>query len=203
MARVLTLFPALVLGLVLTAGEARADLARLETGSLAPGFSAPGSDGSSHALSDFAGRVVVLEWTSPVCPYTELKYRRGLMQAIQKRARAAGAVWLAINTSPPGRAGHLTQGAAKARLEATGSQVTSLLLDETTSMARAYGVRTTPTLFVIGKDGRLAYQGAVDADPQKVRDDGKDHVTAALRDLAAGRKVKLAHTRAYGCAVEY
>ena len=116
MARVLTLFPALVLGLVLTAGEARADLARLETGSLAPGFSAPGSDGSSHALSDFAGRVVVLEWTSPVCPYTELKYRRGLMQAIQKRARAAGAVWLAINTSPPGRAGDLTQGADKARL---------------------------------------------------------------------------------------
>lgn len=203
MARALTLFPVLLLGLVLTAGEARADLARLETGSPAPEFSALGSDGRSHALSDFAGRIVVLEWTSPVCPYTELKYRRGLMQAIQKRARAAGAVWLAINTSPPGRAGHLTPEAAKARLQATGSQVTSLLLDETTSMARAYGVRTTPTLYVIGKDGRLAYQGAVDADSQKIRDDGRDHITAALRDLKAGRPVKRPVTRAYGCAVEY
>jgi len=88
MARALTLFPALVLGLVLTAGEARADLARVETGSPAPDFSAMGSDGRTHALSEFAGKIVVLEWTGPVCPYTELKYRRGLMQAIQKRALA-------------------------------------------------------------------------------------------------------------------
>ncbi len=203
MARALTLLPALLLGFFLTAGDARADLGRLETGNTAPDFSAMGSDGRVHALSDFIGRTVVLEWTSPVCPYTELKYRRGLMPAIQKRALAAGAVWLAINTSPPGRAGHLSPDAARARLLATGSRVTGLLMDETTAIARAYGVRTTPTLFVIGKDGRLAYQGAVDADPQKTLDDGRDHVTAALRDLARGQRVKLSQTRAYGCAVEY
>lgn len=193
----------LALGLTLWAGAAEADLGRLEIGVPAPAFSAPGSDGRTHALSDFAGRIVVLEWTSPVCPYTAVKYRRGLMQAIQKRAAKSGAVWLSINTSPPGRPGHLTAAAARARLAATGARVDSLLLDETTAIARAYGARTTPTLYVIGTDGRLAYQGAVDADPQKTRDDGRDHVTAALRDLAAGRKVKLAQTRAYGCAVEY
>ena len=189
--------------LLLFSDPAEAALGRVEIGDPAPGFSAPGSDGRLHALSDYAGRIVVLEWTSPVCPYTAMKYRHGLMQAIQGRAAKAGVMWLSVNTSPPGRPGHLTVDAARTRLAVTGAKATSLILDEDTRIGQAYGVRTTPTIFVIGKDGRLAYQGAVDADPQKTRDDGKDYVTAALHELAAGRRVKLAETRAYGCAVEY
>jgi AhpC/TSA family len=199
MARALIL--ALYLGLF--GSPAWAGLGRVEIGNPAPGFSALGSDGRSHALTDYAGRIVVLEWTSPVCPYTALKYQRGLMQAIQGRAAKAGVVWLSINTSPPGRPGHLTVDAAKARLLAIGAQATSLILDEDTRIGQAYGVRTTPTVFVIGKDGRLAYQGAVDPDPQRTRDAGQDYVTAALRDLRSGRPVKHPLTRAYGCAVEY
>ena len=199
MARALIL--ALCLGLFVS--PAWAALGRVEIGSPAPGFSALGSDGRSHALSDYAGKIVVLEWTSPVCPYTALKYQRGLMQAIQGRATKAGVVWLSINTSPSGRLGHLTVEAAKARLVATKAQATSLVLDEDTRIGQAYGVRTTPTVFVIGKDGRLVYQGAVDPDPQKTRDDGQDYVTAALRDLRSAKPVKRPLTRAYGCAVEY
>ena len=152
MARALIL--ALCLGLFVS--PAWAALGRVEIGSPAPGFSALGSDGRSHALSDYAGKIVVLEWTSPVCPYTALKYQRGLMQAIQGRATKAGVVWLSINTSPSGRPGHLTVEAAKARLVATKAQATSLVLDEDTRIGQAYGVRTTPTVFVIGKDGRIA-----------------------------------------------
>ena len=85
----------------------------------------------------------------------------------------------------------------------TKAQATSLVLDEDTRIGQAYGVRTTPTVFVIGKDGRLVYQGAVDPDPQKTRDDGQDYVTAALRDLRSAKPVKRPLTRAYGCAVEY
>lgn len=193
----------LALCVSLFGGSAEAALARLGIGDPAPGFSALGSDGRSHALTDYTGRIVVLEWTSPVCPYTALKYRQGLMQAIQRRAAKAGVIWLSINTSPPGRPGHLTVEAARARLSVTGAQATSLILDEDTRIGQAYGVRTTPTVFVIGKDGRIAYQGAVDPDPQKTRDDGRDFVSAALKDLAAGKPVKRPLTRAYGCAVEY
>jgi AhpC/TSA family len=193
----------LALFLVSQASAAQAALGRVEIGDVAPGFSALGSDGRQHALSDYAGKIVVLEWTSPVCPYTALKYRRGLMQAIQGRAARAGVVWLSINTSPPGRPGHLSVESAKTRLTETGAKATSLILDEDTRIGLAYGVRTTPTVFIIGKDGRLAYQGAVDSDPQKTRDNGRDYVTAALRDLKSGGPVKRPQTRAYGCAVEY
>lgn len=34
----------------------------LKVGDTAPGFTLPGSDGKTHALSQYAGRAVVLAW---------------------------------------------------------------------------------------------------------------------------------------------
>jgi len=178
-------------------------LGRVEIGASAPGFTAQGADGLQHSLGDYAGKVVVLEWTSPVCPYTAIKYRRGLMQALQRRAARQGVVWIAIDTAAPDRPGYLTPEAARARITSTRAQVTAFLSDPDGRIGRAYGARTTPTLYVIAADGRLAYQGAVDSDPQASRPDQPNPVAAALDDLRAGRPVRVAETRAYGCAVEY
>src|ERR1700679_1605315 len=43
-------------------------LGRVNVGAQAPTFSAKGADGKEHRLRDYAGKLVVLEWTSPVCP---------------------------------------------------------------------------------------------------------------------------------------
>ena len=178
-------------------------LGRVEIGAMAPDFHARGADGLDHRLSDYAGKVVVLEWTSPVCPYTAIKYRGGLMQALQRRAARQGVAWLAIDTAGPDRPGYLTPEAARARIARTGARVTAFLADADGRIGRAYGARTTPSLYVIGKDGRLVYQGALDDDPGRARPGGPDHVSAALDDLAAGRPVRTPETRPYGCAVEY
>lgn len=178
-------------------------LTRLPTGAPAPAFAAQGADGRQHRLADHAGKVVVLEWTSPACPYSTLKYERGFMQAVQRRAARQEVVWLTVDTAAPGRAGHLTPKAAQARVAKTGATVAAFLLDEDGRVGRAYGARVTPTLIVIGKDGRIAYQGALDDDPRRKSPNGPDHVTDALADLAAGRPVRRSETRAYGCAVEY
>src|ERR1700732_1572252 len=49
-------------------------LSRVNVGAQAPKFSARGADGKQHNLRDYAGKLVVLEWTSPVCPFTAVKY---------------------------------------------------------------------------------------------------------------------------------
>jgi peroxiredoxin Q/BCP len=36
--------------------------AELKVGDMAPGFTLPGSDGATHALSQYAGKTVVLAW---------------------------------------------------------------------------------------------------------------------------------------------
>jgi peroxiredoxin len=188
----------------LAAPAASADeLGRVEIGQPAPAFAAHGADGRIHRLADYAGKVVVLEWTSPVCPYTELKYKSGAMQAMQAKARAMGAVWLSIDTAAADRPGYLSPKAAKARIRKTHATVTDFLSDPDGRIGRVYGAKVTPTFFIIGRNGRLAYQGAMDDDPGIDDFKGKNYVRDALDDLGAGHAVRAPETRPYGCAVEY
>lgn len=178
-------------------------LGRVEIGAQAPDRALPGADGRTHRLSDYRGKTVILEWTSPVCPYTANKYRRGLMQGLQRRAARQGAVWLSINTSAPGKPGFLTPAQSRARIKATGAVVTGFLFDQGGAFARPYGIRTTPSMVMIDGQGRVIYQGALDEVPEQTKPDGKDHISAALDDLKAGSAIRTPETRAYGCAVEY
>ena len=178
-------------------------IGHVDPGAPAPGFAAPGADGRIHHLSDYAGKIVVLEWTSPVCPYTALKYRDGEMQALQQRARADGVAWITIDTAAPGRPGYLTPPAMQARTVAMGMHVTAFLSDADGHIGREYGAKTTPQLYVIGRDGRLLYEGAIDDNPSQTAPGAPTYLEAALADLRAGKPVATPQTRPYGCAVEY
>ena len=198
---------ALALVVCLTAfGAARSladELGRVEIGARAPNFDLAGADGHRHRLSDYAGKAAVLEWTSPVCPYTAMKYKSGAMQALQRQAAGQGAVWLSIDTAAPGRPGYLAPSAMKDRAAHTHATITAFLTDPAGKVGRAYGAKTTPSFYIIGRDGRLVYQGAMDDDPSVDDFNGRNYVRAALADLRANRPVKTAETRPYGCAVEY
>ncbi len=188
----------------LIGGPARADeLGRVEIGAPAPDFLAQGADGKPHRLSDYAGKVVVLEWTSPVCPYTAMKYHSGAMQALQRQARSERAVWLSIDTAAPGRLGYLTPDAAKARVRTVHAVVTQFLSDPDGAIGRTYGAKSTPQFFIVAKDGRLAYQGALDDGPESDDRKGPNYVREALAALAAHRPVRVSETKPYGCPVEY
>lgn len=186
------------------AGLARAtELTRVDVGAQAPQFSARGADGKPHRLRDFAGKLVVLEWTSPVCPFTAIKYKSGAMQALQRYAASQQIVWLSIDTAAPDKAGYLAPAAARARIAQTHATVTAFLFDVDGDIARSYGAKTTPSFFVVNRDGKLAYEGAMD--DQVFADDavGREYVKSALNDLVAGRRVQKTETQPQGCAIEY
>jgi peroxiredoxin len=179
------------------------DLAHLTIGQPAPLFSAPAADGQRRALRDYAGKIVVLEWTSPVCPYTAAKYDSGAMQRLQQYAAAHDIVWLSIDTAAPGRAGYLTPAAARARIAKLKATVTAFLFDRDTRIARAYGAKTTPSFFLIDRRGKLAYQGAMDAEETAADPTPQNYVKNALAALIAGAPVPKPETAQRGCAVEY
>jgi len=178
-------------------------LGRVDVGTQAPQFTAKGADGKQHSLHDFAGKLVVLEWTNPVCPFTAVKYKSGTMQALQRYAASRQIVWLSIDTAAPDKAGYLTPPAARARIAHTHATVTAFLFDVDGNIARSYGAKTTPSFFVVNRDGKLAYEGAMD--DQVFADDtaGHEYVKSALDDLVAGRRVQKTETQPQGCAVEY
>ncbi|MGE4490640.1 MAG: thioredoxin family protein [Kiritimatiellales bacterium] len=173
---------------------------------VAPAFSLPDVNGTAHTLSQYAGEIVVLEWTNYDCPFVRKFYGTGTMQALQKKYTGKGVVWLSVCSSAPGKQGNLSAEEWKQRIKETGSHATAVLLDENGIVGHAYGARNTPHLFVIGKDGALAYQGSVDdqrtADPETVGK-GRNYLTEALDALLAGQPVSLAETQPYGCTVKY
>jgi peroxiredoxin len=180
--------------------------AAVAVGAKAPAFSLPGADGKTHALADYAGKVVVLEWFNEECPYVKKHYGTDNMQTLQRDYAARGVVWLSVISSAPGKQGHATAAEAVATVAELGAAPAAMLLDESGTVGQAYGAKTTPHMYVIGPDGTLLYQGAIDDDPsfkQAGVATAKSHIRQALDQVLAGEPVSEPSTTPYGCSVKY
>lgn len=179
-----------------------------ETGTQAPGFTAMDAiSGKSISLADYKGKIVVLEWNNFDCPFVKKFYGSNVMQELQKTARRGDVVWITVNSSAPGKQGNLADAAAvKAALAERQADPAAYLIDADGAIGKAYGASTTPHMFVIAKDGTLAYQGAIDsiadADAASI-DKATNYVTAAIDALKAGTPVNPGTTQPYGCSVKY
>lgn len=187
----------------IAAAPAHADV---EVGQRTPDFRLTDANGETVQLSDFAGRTVVLEWNNPGCPYVGRHYDSGNMQALQREARADGVVWLTINSGAPGRQGFMRGPAARAYLADEDARPSHYLLDPRGVVGRGFEATATPEMFVIDGGRVLRYNGAIDDAPRATQDETRNSnnfVRAALADLEAGRTVRTAETRPYGCSVKY
>jgi len=178
-----------------------------EVGTLAPEIEATDIHGNAFKLSDHKGKIVVLEWTNSQCPYVVKHYDSGNMQKIQKQARALeGVEWISINSSAKGKQGHTDAAKAQKIIEAQGASPTTLLIDESGTIGKTYGARTTPHMYVIDAEGKVAYAGAIDSNSsprQSAIAGAENYVLAAVTNLKAGEAVATPQTQPYGCSVKY
>jgi len=65
------------------------------------------------------------------------------------------------------------------------------------------GARTTPHMFIVGPDGKLAYAGAIDDDPRGRAEKPKNYVDNAAQSLLTGAALETSSTEPYGCSVKY
>ena len=186
--------------------DAIAAAATAKVGQPAPVFELVDSTGKSRSLKEFAGKTVVLEWNNPDCPFVKKHYGAGNMQSQQRAATAAGVVWLTVNSSAPGKQGHMDGAEAEETRGEVKSAQTAYLLDPQGSVGRAYGAMTTPHMYIIDPAGVLRYAGAIDSHQSADEGDiaaATQYVPQALAELAAGKPVSVTLTRPYGCDVKY
>ena len=180
--------------------------AAVEIGKPAPVFTATAVDGATVKPSDYLGKIVVVEWNNPGCPFVHKHYDGGSMQALQSYATGKGVVWLAINSGAPGREGNMTNDEAKAFITGHKLAVTHYILDPEGNIGKLWGAKSTPHMFVIDAKGNIAYMGAIDdqptPDPKSLKG-AKNYVRNAVDALLAGKPVETASTQAYGCSVKY
>lgn len=180
--------------------------ASLAIGQEAPNFSATDAYGKQFKLSNYLGKIIVLEWTNPECPFVQWHYGSSNMQNLQAEARSKGIVWISINSSAPKREGNLTPEEAQKYIKDMKMQSDRYVLDSEGTIGRLYGAKTTPHMFIINEDGNIAYMGAIDDQPTPApRDNAKsvNYVRNALSDLIEGQPIKTPSTQAYGCSVKY
>jgi hypothetical protein len=79
-------------------------------------------------------------------------------------------------------------------------------LDQDGKIGKLYGATNTPQFFIIDPQGVLVYKGGIDSIASADQSDigkAENYVSAALADLAAGKKVAKSSTKPYGCSVKY
>lgn len=123
------------------------------------------------------------------------------MKRLEEQFRAKGVVWLAVNSGAPGNQGAGLERNAKAKKE-YGIDY-PILIDESGSVGRSFGAKTTPHMFIISKDGKVVYGGAIDDDPRGSKSERVNHFAIALAAQVNGQPIAQATTDPYGCSVKY
>jgi len=176
-----------------------------EVGKPAPDFTGTDINGKPIRLSDYKGKIVVIESYNSDCPYCHNQYKTGAMQALQHDLAAKGVVWLLVNSVNPNNMSHRTPEQARTEMAAEKMDVTAWIDDSSGAIGHLYDMKTTPDMYVINKDGILVYQGAIDNQPDPFHDPAKaqNYVSQAIDALWAGKPVTVAETKPYGCSVKY
>ena len=163
-------------------------------GELAPAFELPDTDGDAQALLTPA----VVIFTCNHCPYA-LAWHDRLMEVARDYADVH---FYAINPNDAERYPRDSFEAMQERVRRDQGWPMPYLRDETQEVARSYGARTTPDVFVVDSPGALRYRGAPDADHQDPSQ-GASWLREALDSVLAGEEVARPETDPVGCSVKW
>ena len=169
-------------------------------------FKAKDAKGASVSLAEQRGKVVVLEWVNFDCPFVKKHYTSGNMQKLQADAAAKGVVWLTVHSAGEGGPAYVEPSKLGELASSKGVKAAHVLVDGDGKIGKAYDAKVTPHLYIIDKEGKLVYNGAIDSkDSIEAADvDTADKLFAnALTAVLDGKEVVNAKNKPYGCGVKY
>lgn len=172
----------------------------VKIGELAPAFTLKDTAGKEHdigaAVKD--GKVVVIEWFNPECEWTAKQHGSRRMAETYKKFASQGVAWFAINSATTGKSAD----PARTRQAITDWAIAyPVLMDADGRVARLYGASVTPQIFIIDREGKIGYMGAVD-DAKKLTDAAtRNYLDDALTRLAEGETLSSPKTEPVGCQI--
>jgi len=172
----------------------------LAVGAKAPAFSLINAvDGKTVAFKPADGRLSVVFFTCNQCPYAKAFEPR--LIDIARRYGSKGVAFYAIDPNDEARYAEESLDNMKARAVSKDYPY-PYLKDGDSSIARAYGARVTPHVYVIDGTGVLRYRGYVD-DSARPEERTRTGLTDALDALLVKRDVATTATRAFGCSIKW
>lgn len=186
---------ALVLGMVVSLPvESAAKGEKMKVGDKMPDFKLTDLNGKEHSLSGYTGKIVVLNFCSQKCPWS-----RGADPSIVElynKYKEKGIVLLGVDSHRDTAVEEIKEYAGKTKI------LFPILKDKENKYADAVKAVRTPEIYVVDKEGKLAYHGAFDnrRSPEKKGD--VNYLTDALDELLAGSAVSKPEVAAWGCTIK-
>jgi peroxiredoxin len=192
--RVLTGFLTLSLVLFLGAPALADEIKPLKVGEEVPNFTLTDYNGKEHSLEKHEGKIVVITFTSQHCPWIHQGSDKQLA-AIAEEYKEKDVVFLSVDA----HAGTSMEDLKEYWAE---KPQVPVLKDADQSYADALGATRTPELYVVDKDGKLAYQGAFDNRTRPNQTGEINYLTNALDALLNGEEIAQTHVQAWGCGIQ-
>ena len=145
----------------------------MQPNELAPDFELPDLQGEPHRLSQYRGRIVIVNFWSAECPHSE----RTDQYLVTLLERWNGEVVLLPIAANRNESMEMVAQAAKAR------QIPQVLIDSNHVIADLYEAVTTPHIFVLDREGILRYRGAVDSITSRRRESTRFFLQEAVDAL--------------------
>jgi peroxiredoxin len=156
-----------------------------------PDFELPDLHGRHHHLSDYRGRIVIVNFWSCECPHSE-RTDKAIMSMFVQWKKEVSMLTVASNRNET--AGDVANVSEARRLP-------TVLHDANCKVADMFEAQTTPHVFVIDRDGILRYRGAVDDVTFRQRIPTRFFLDLAVESLLKGHLPELTESPAYGCTI--
>jgi peroxiredoxin len=163
----------------------------IQIGKPAPDFTLKNLEGESYMLSDFRGKIVILNFWSAECPWSE-QTDQTLVGDLQEWGRNVALLYIASNAN---ETWELITQVKKDR------NINIILHDLKQDVADLYSAQTTPHIYLIDRDGILRYQGAFDDRTFRQREPNQEYLKAAVSALLTNQDPNPSDTPAYGCTI--
>jgi thiol-disulfide isomerase/thioredoxin len=154
-------------------------------------FELPDLQGKLHNLSDYYGKIVIINFWSVECPHSE-RTDRYLLRLLERWDGEVVLLSIAANRNESIRQ---LEEASMAR------RIPKVLIDSKHVVADLYQAVTTPHIFVLDREGILRYRGAVDDVTFRQKKATRFFLEEAVETLLEGGLPVFSETPAYGCTI--
>ncbi|GAA4458482.1 hypothetical protein GCM10023189_30820 [Nibrella saemangeumensis] len=167
-------------------------------------FSLKNVDGRMIGPANYQGQKgLIVVFSSNHCPFSKAYEDR--VQELNRRYSSQGFPVVAIMPNDPSAYEEDSYEQMKTRASEKNFSY-PYLLDESQSVAKAFGASRTPHVYVLKRSGdrfTVEYIGAIDDNPQDASGVQRRYVEEAVNNLLAGRPVAVTTTKAIGCAIKW
>lgn len=169
-----------------------------EVGDVATDFKLKNVDGKMVSLANFKnakGYVVIFDCNT--CPYSKAYNQRIIDLNEKYSAKGFPVITINANEGSGDSYEEMVRVANKKKYKFP------YLYDESQEVAKAFGATNTPHVYILTKDLKVSYIGAIDDSPKNAGGVTKRYVEDAIEALLKGTPVPVTKTKAIGCGIKW